>query len=277
MRISIQSFVLVFFMAITLFSCIDSNGPSTNNPYDGFLLLNILETPEYNIEIYTKDGELNMGYNQIVLYFDRNGTPVNNLLPSWSHTFDTGETIYSGPRSSIQAIPNNDGFYEGFVVFQMTGMDNSGWELQITVNQGNTAKVGVLVQEQSHQVVTTFTGEDQAEYVLYSVEPQEPFTGSNDLVVGLSKIESPTRYTVVQDYRFKNDARLNAKGNLASPNNTDLIYQSETGFYQGTVNFSESGLWSLNFLIFNENDQLIKGTEVSDENQYSEVYLEVEF
>jgi hypothetical protein len=65
--------------------------------------------------------------------------------------------------------------------------------------------------------------------------------------------------------------------NHSSPNNEDLSYNSATGSYEGKLSLTMSGYWKLNLMAYDAGGTLIKGSEVTEENPSSNLYLELEF
>jgi len=53
-------------------------------------------------------------------------------------------------------------------------------------------------------------------------------------------------------------------GNHSSPNIKDLKQQND-GLYHGVVNYTMTGNWTLNFIMQNQDGQIIKGTVVPDD------------
>ena len=108
--------------------------------------------------------------------------------------------------------------------------------------------------------------------------PQKPRVAENALVAGIYKYNEPTEpagtfpdlaqfsYSEVSNYTLLLDPRMPepSMGNHSSPNNVDLAQQAD-GLYYGTVNYTMTGEWTLNFILKNQTGGVIKGTEVSTE------------
>jgi hypothetical protein len=66
-------------------------------------------------------------------------------------------------------------------------------------------------------------------------------------------------------------------GNHTSPNNTDLSFNSLDNFYYGDLSLTMTGYWKLNLKLMNTDDDVLKGEDVTDDNESSSLYLELEF
>ncbi|MCF6308613.1 MAG: hypothetical protein L3J09_11775, partial [Flavobacteriaceae bacterium] len=71
--------------------------------------------------------------------------------------------------------------------------------------------------------------------------------------------------------------RMPSMGNHTSPNNEDLTYNSASKMYDGKLSLTMTGYWKLNLILQNENNEVLKGEEVTEENESSSLYLEIEF
>ena len=62
-----------------------------------------------------------------------------------------------------------------------------------------------------------------------------------------------------------------------SPNNEDLFYNDVSEMYNGKLSLTMTGYWKLNLMLYNANNELLKGEEVSGTIESSSLYLELEF
>jgi hypothetical protein len=73
------------------------------------------------------------------------------------------------------------------------------------------------------------------------------------------------------------DPRMPGMGNHSSPNNTDLSYNSSDTMYHGDLSLTMTGYWVLNLKLVDDNNTVLKGEDVTEENTQSSLYLELEF
>ncbi|WP_177760900.1 hypothetical protein [Flavobacterium sp. I3-2] len=240
-------------------------------------------TNGYKISIEALNGTFYKGYNEIRLTITNIQTnqALNNsdvtFLPILSNT-DNNKT--SCPHRYHLVYNSEEQFYSGYVVFTSISNPMENWDLYISFtdnNQIHTVNQFVNVENQTNMNLnmTSFTGNDSEQYFIALVAPQKPKVAENELVAGIYKYNQPTEpagafpdpsqfsYSEVQNYTLLLDPRMPepSMGNHSSPNNVDLIQQAD-GLYYGVVNYTMTGNWTLNFMMLNQNGELIKGTEV---------------
>lgn len=239
---------------------------------------------DYNISIAALNGTFYKGYNEIRLKITNSNT--NELLENSEITFLPILTDANGNKSSSPHQYNltynaTEGYYSGFAVFTSETSTTISWQLYINFTDGNKTHAvneTIIVEEQTNKNlnITAFTGNDNAQYFIALVAPQSPNIGQNNLIAGIYRYNKPTNvagvfpdatqfsYSIVDNYTLLLDPRMPepSMGNHSSPNNQDLTQQTN-GLYQGVVNYTMTGNWTLNFILKNEQGQTIKGTEVS--------------
>lgn len=258
----------------------------------------------YNISIEALNGTLYKGYNEIHLKI--NNTQTNENLENAAVTFLPVMTDANGNKSSCPHAYhlNYDtaaGYYVGYSVFTSESDSTVNWQLYIDFTDNDETKSvnqTITIEEQTNMNLnmTAFTGNDGEQYFIALVAPQSPSVSQNDLVAGIYKYNQPTNsagsfpdpsqfsYSIVENHTLLLDPRMPepSMGNHSSPNNQDLSQQSD-GLYHGVVNYTMTGNWTLNFILKNQNNEIIKGTEVSTEftpgieGKKGELYIDILF
>lgn len=254
----------------------------TNNELEGLQKVQEFATTNHTIEVYTKNGIFETGYNDISLRIknNANNSYFENLSIDWTPMMDMGTMNHSCPKSTISKVEGSNTLYNGNIVFQMTGMNGSGWELKFnyTINdQSYSLTENITVIQSDTQNVTTFTGNDTTKYIIAYIAPISPEIAVNNLKVGLYKMENMLSFPKVSNYSIGLDPRMPSMGNHSSPNNTDLSYNSSDEFYYGNLSLTMTGFWVLNLKLYDQNNNLLKGDDVTDTNPQSSLYLELEF
>lgn len=260
------------------------------------------ESGDYLISIEALTGNFYMGYNEIRVFIQNSETKayVNNLnLRLLTTLTDALGAQSSGPHSKLLSYQSEGDYYEGYAVFP--SYNTGTWYLHLAFEGSNLEHkidqpVTVKEQENKNLKMTAFTGNDGEQYYIALVAPQKPNVSENDLVAGIYVYNNPSvsesdlpdslrfSYSEVKNYTLKLDPRMPeaSMGNHSSPNNKDLTQNSE-GLYQGVVNYTMTGNWTLNFILLNEKNEVIKGTEVpSDftpgvEGIKSELFIDILF
>lgn len=253
----------------------------------------------YKISIEALNGAFYKGYNEIRLKISNaqnNDAPENSEVTFLPVLSDSEEKNTSCPHSSNLIYQKDEKYFSGYSVFtsETNPMENWSLQLQFTVN-GQTFSVNhpVSVREQTNKNLnmTAFTGNDGEHYFIALIAPQKPQVSENKLVAGIYKYNQPTKtgdnpfsFSVADNYTLLLDPRMPepSMGNHSSPNNQDLKQQND-GLYQGVVNYTMTGNWTLNFILLDPNGKVIKGTEVSTDftpgihGAKSELYIDTLF
>ncbi|HMR19866.1 MAG TPA: hypothetical protein PKA53_11265, partial [Sphingobacterium sp.] len=238
----------------------------------------------YKISIEALNGTFYKGYNEIRLKVtgSQNGAEANatnvTFLPIMSNA--NGDKT-SCPHRYDLVYRQGENYFSGYSVFTNESGTGRTWELYVSftiAGQTHTLKQNISVSEQTNQNLnmTTFTGKDDQQYFIALVSPQKPKVGENELVAGIYRYNRPINppsgdfpdvsqfsYTKVSGFTLQLDPRMPdpSMGNHSSPNNKDLI-QQDNGLYRGIVNYTMTGNWTLNFIMLNQQGQILKGTVV---------------
>lgn len=272
--------------------------------YFEFKEVTSLNKENYTISLETLNGTFYKGYNEIRLKITNNKT--KEKISTSEVTFlpiltNSGQSKTSCPHESILEYNATNQFYSGYSVFTNESNTNSSWKLYISFTVDNTLysiDQDITIKKQSNKNLnmTEFTGNDGEYYYIALVAPQKPRIAENELVAGIYKYNQPnglagtfpdpTQYSFskVDDFTLQLDPRMPepSMGNHSSPNNKDLT-QRDNGFYYGIVNYTMTGNWTLNFIMLNQKEETVKGTEVSTdftpgaEGAKSNLYIDILF
>ncbi len=241
-----------------------------------------LSNDTHDIEIFSKQENLQQGYNNVYLrVVEKNSESyINNASLSWNPVMHMTNMMHSCPKSEITRATDTKTLYNGYIVFQMAENDTEKWMLTINYTIDNE---DFSVEEQIHvpaaekKNVSVFMGTDDTRYIVALISPEDPSVGMNDFKVGVFTMENMMSFPLVENYMVKHDPRMPSMGNHSSPNNTDLLFNTTSKMYEGDLSLTMTGYWKLNLMLYNANDELIKGEAVTDTNESSSLYLELEF
>ncbi|MCY4779775.1 hypothetical protein ORI89_08930 [Sphingobacterium sp. UT-1RO-CII-1] len=306
MKVNLLFLILLFFMFLSCTKSktdyeaeIDQEVPV----YSEFEEAAVLQTESHKISVEALNGTFYKGYNDIRLkvYDKISNEKVKGAVVSFTPIrIGENEQLSSCPHLQEMVYNSGDDFLEGYVVFTERSDDNGKWAFEINLTVDGTiskARQDVIVREQQNKNLnmTSFLGRDEREYIIALIAPQSPKVGENTLVAGIYSQENyeieqeygeatfPI-YQEAQGYTLRLDPRMPepSMGNHSSPNNQDLT-QKEDGTYEGRVNYTMTGNWTLNFIMLNEQGKVLKGTVVPDdftpgvEGKKSELHLDVLF
>lgn len=272
---------ILLLSAITfIISCSKDNGIVPTNELENLQLVTTIENGQHTISFYSANGKFQTGYNAIYFQIkNADGSLVNNATVTWNPVMHMMNMSHSCPYSSITKKENAPSTYAGYIVFQMAGNDMEHWELSLDYSINGTAytaKAQIEVTAAPKRIVESFVASDGKRYILAMVEPTKPIVGINDMKAVVYRMETIMKFIPVEDYSVKIDPRMPGMGNHGSPNNIDLASVSK-GMYQGKLSLTMTGYWKINLQLSDTQKNIIKGEEVTDTNESSKIYFEVEF
>lgn len=273
----------LFILAIFTVSCSDDDNTSQiTDETEGLTKVQELTNDTHTLELYTKSGYFYTGYNTVSIRIKENSNNrfVENASINWTPVMEMETMNHSCPYSTPTKTIGKSTIYEGFIIYQMSNTDGSGWSLTLNYTIDGVAYTvteTITVRQSQQKNVSVFTGSDEVRYIVAFVEPTEPVVGINDLTIGVYKMETMMSFPVVENYSLTLDPRMPDMGNHSSPNNTDLSYNSSDKFYHGNLSLTMTGYWKLNLKLLNTEGEILKGEDVTEENEASSLYLDVTF
>jgi hypothetical protein len=275
----------VLFIALVITACSDDNDENfytEPSEIEGLNEIQELSNDTHVIELYTASGVFYTGYNAVSIRIKDKTTNeyVENATISWMPTMQMPTMQHSCPNTNPLKASGKNTVYEGTIIYQMTGVNGSGWSLMMdyTINGVDyTVSDTITVMQNDLQNVSSFMGSDGNRYVVAYIDPINPIIGNNDLVVGVYKMENMMSFPVVENFMLTLDPRMPGMGNHSSPNNTNLTYNSADSMYHANLSLTMTGYWVLNLKLMNTQDDVLKGEDVTDTNEQSSLYLELEF
>jgi hypothetical protein len=267
-------------LIICLFSCSKEKVPQITDPFQNLRLVTSISNNTHIIDLYSGNGKFQTGYNNIYLQIkDKAGNAIDNATVSWTPMMNMTMMSHSCPKSEVMKSEDAKNVYRGYIIFQMPGTEAEYWELTLdyTINGVSyTAKGRLNVEKSSKRVVETFQANDNKNYVLALVEPQKPKVAVNEIKALLFQMESMASFTPVKSYKIKIDPRMPGMGNHSSPNNVDLT-DGANDVYEGRLSLTMTGYWKINLILEDAAQNAIKGELVSQANESSSIYFEIEF
>lgn len=280
----LRSFITAIFLLLLLIvsSCTADDTQATTNELDGLVKIQDISNDTHTIELFTKSGTLQQGYNAISLRI-KNTTTGEYEHPttiSFNPIMYMTMMTHSCPKSDVVATQGKTTLYNGYIIFQMAQNDMEHWGLTVNYSiDGNAyAATGqISVPASLQQRVTAFTGSDGVKYILALIDPETPRVAVNDMTVALYSMESMTSFSIVDNYSILPDPRMPGMGNHGSPNNVALTQSGTDHLYHGKLALTMTGYWRINLQLLNPAGDVLKGEAITAEVPQSSIYLETEF
>jgi hypothetical protein len=276
-------YILPAIFTLVFVSCSDDdNDIDTIDEVQDLLKVQEISNEKHTIEIYTETGKLVQGYNNLTIRIKDKSTQafIENATITWKPMMHMTEMAHSCPKSDLVKVSGMQTVYNGFIIFQMAENQMEKWDLTFnyTINGIAYEAVDFIgVPASTKKTVTSVTGIDGVKYVLALIEPKNPAVKINDITIGLFKMENMMSFPVVENFKINLDPRMPSMGNHSSPNNQDLVYNAVTKLYDGKLSLTMTGYWKLNLMLRNQSNEILKGEAVTETNEASTLFLELEF
>ena len=283
MKFQLKNIVAVLVMIFAFSSCSnDNNEPNVVNELEGLTKIQEITNDTHIIELYSATGTLQQGHNAISLRIKNKTTKEyeKSAAITWAPLMKMTSMSHACPYSTVSKTTGKETMYNGYIVFQMAENTMEHWFLTVNYTINNldyTANNQIVVPASAKQRVTTFKGTDGTKYLLALIDPTNPKVATNDMTVGVFKMESMLTFPIVDGFKVKIDPRMPSMGNHGSPNNVDLTQTASDKLYRGKLSLTMTGYWKINLQLLNANNEVLKGETITDVVPASSIYFEVEF
>ena len=287
MKFSFKTIFALLAMALLVISCrtsdddpIDAVNPNTE--IEGLLKIKEITNDTHVIELYSKSGAINLGYNDIKLRIKNKSTNQyeKNAAITWKPMMHMTSMMHSCPNSAVQKVTTDGSLYSGYIVFQMPGNATEYWDLKIDYTIGTntyTVTTVIYVPVEAKKTVNSFMGSDNVKYVVAYIEPKSPKVALNDMILGVWKMQDMMTFPLVDGYTVKVDPRMPGMGNHSSPNNVHASQSAAGNMYNGKLSLTMTGYWKINLQLAKADGTILKGEEITDANPASSIFFEIEF
>lgn len=287
MKFSFKTIFALLAMAFLVISCRTSdddpiNAVNPNTEIEGLLKIKEVTNDTHVIELYSKSGTTTLGYNDIKLRIKNKSTNQyeKNATITWKPMMHMTSMMHSCPNSTVQKVTSDGSLYSGYIVFQMPGNATEYWDLKIDYTIGSTtytATTVINVLVETKKTVNSFMGSDGVKYVMAYIDPKSPKVATNDMTLGVWKMQDMNNFPVVDGYTVKVDPRMPGMGNHSSPNNVHAIQSAAGKLYNGKLSLTMTGYWKINLQLVKGDGTVVAGQEVTDANPASTIFFELDF
>jgi len=251
---------------ILLVSC-TKDEPGTNITDPLLKLADVTTTGSlYDIELYTKDS-LFVGYNKVYFKVTEKATGKSAVNASiFLHPLMDMVTFkHACPFENPSTAPNQEGYFEGAIMFSMPGYNNS-WSLSagIVVNGTRDSAnfpidkvVGTSPVKKLVVIDSLSNGPGSwiiTKYPVSLVPPEKWKVGNNTYEITVHRMASMMSFPCCTDLTVEITPEMPSMGH-GSPNNVNTV-SSGMGHYTGIVNFTMTGDWRIN-MVFKKDGRVI--------------------
>jgi len=275
-------FIVLMLISFGITSCSNDSENTQVNELGNLKKIQEFTNATHSIELYGTKSTLMQGHNEVFLRIKDLTTQqyIENASLNWLPLMHMTMHTHSCPYSPITKVANKQTLYKGDIVFQMAQNESEYWDLKIDyqINGEEYSMTQVIdVPASPKRNVTSFLGTDGKRYIIALIEPSQPRVALNEMIVGVYYRENMMSFPVQDGYTVKIDPRMPGMGNHGSPNNIHLTQSQAGDVYKGKLSLTMTGYWKINLQLANAAGDILKGEEITEENEASSIFFEVEF
>lgn len=241
---------IIFSIFILIYSCSNDSSvnPLNQNQQTNYTKVLTAETGQTKFELYNATASyIAYGYNDLGFKVFLNNQEQTagwvKFKPKMYHNFP-GSAYHTSPTSGQFLYNGGKSMFSGYACFTMVTDTSMGWWGFFNYNnQANIDSVYFTVNAFSNAQVRTFTSINSTGiFQITLVSPYDPKVGMNTFKCLLHKTITETEYEEVTNADMFIRPWMEAMGH-GSSNNVNPY--NNNGFYEGQVNFTMSGTWSV--------------------------------
>jgi hypothetical protein len=251
-----KQILILFVLTLSLAACEKDEDPAPEEVNLQSVVKAGSEAGHFTVELLAKE-TLFQGYNKLYLDIRKNSgnsrvTQASvSLLPLMHMTMMTHAAPVENPKNTA----NDDGYFEGAVVFIMPSNPDEGWTLEVAIDAGGQKDtvlltipvVNSLEEAREFNVVSESAGKT---YFISLTEPSMPKVGLNDIGFTIHYRENMMSFPAAEDLSVTIEPEMPSM-NHGSPNNVNPVHTGN-GHYKGKVNFTMTGWWRVNIEVFKD-------------------------
>ncbi len=220
----------------------------------------ISQNNTYEIKLFAQD-TLFEGYNPVYLSIKEidSNNKLTDAVIHMQPIMDMIDMVHAAPVENPEGLANEEGLFEGAIVFIMPSTDMMGWTLKVEVGSGTESdmaemSIPVVRSLEEPRKISVISPLDDTKYFLSLVQPTEPIVGMNDCEIAVHYKENMMSFPPVTDLSIEISPEMPSMDH-GSPNNVNPVH-SENGHYEGNVNFTMTGWWRIHLLIKKGSDTI---------------------
>ncbi|MBT3228970.1 MAG: FixH family protein [Candidatus Marinimicrobia bacterium] len=215
------------------------------------------------VDMYA-DQALQVGLNK--LYFEltdlASDAQVTNAQITQKPIMHMETMNHSCPIAGQGSSSTSDGLFESEVVFIMASGMMGTWDDTVFVENQETntshqvvfESLAVLETDMKKNLVFMDADSNDVIYIVTLNGLEEPKVGLNDLIITVHKKQTMMSFPEVADLSVSINPQMPDMGH-GSEGNVDPVY-SENGKYEGSVAFSMTGYWTIDFTFSQGSEEL---------------------
>lgn len=195
---------------------------------------------DITVKIYSENQEFKTGYNNIFVKFFMDTKEVDVVLNKFVPMMNMGMMQHSTPN---EAYFKQDNYIVLPVSFVMPNGEGTYWYLDLDFSyEGKDYSTEAKFDVSDSENIKSFKYNDVS-YFVTLIHPNSPIVGLNDFEVLINKKESMMMWPAVENLSIEVKPWMPDMDH-GSPNNVNPA-SMDKGYYQGKINFTMTGLWTV--------------------------------
>lgn len=234
-KISILFIVSLLWLTM---SCSEDEKNITDNVSLNIISETVID--DITIKIYSENQEFKTGYNNIFVKFYMGTKEIEVVLNKFVPMMNMGMHQHSTPN---EAYFKQDGYFVMPLTFIMPTSEGTYWYLDLDFSyEGKDYVTEAKFNVSNSDNIKSFKF-NEVSYFITLIQPNSPIVGMNDFKILINKKESMMMWPAVENLAVEVKPWMPDMDH-GSPNNINPVSMGK-GYYQGKINFTMTGLWTV--------------------------------
>jgi hypothetical protein len=224
--------------------------------------LELIPVESVTVDGYTvsleSDNAVETGANTLYWKVERDGDLITPQSITINPMMDMGNMMHSTPYEQPETAEEDDRYFSNMAVFIMPSGSMGSWTIDFEINlPNNDVLTGTMpVEVGSSWRLTSVRDVDDSVYFITWLKPRTPVTGANDLQFMVHTRESMMSFPPAENVEMEIYPYMDMGG--GSGHSTDFTppVATETGHFEGDINYSMSGTWTTSVTLTVDGDTL---------------------
>lgn len=245
-------YVILYVISMSFFACEKEADPDSEADMVKISTA-MTENSAFEVTLYAND-TLFEGYNRLFISVTEAASQekVTDAVIQLHPLMDMIDMKHAAPTENPVEIANEDGYFEGAVVFIMPSTQMMGWTLGVDVSIGDKEETATLVipvvkSLEEARKFNLISPLDDTKYFVSLVEPTQPEVGMNDFELTVHYKENMMSFPATEGLNIEIEPEMPSMEH-GSPNNEHPV-SAGNGHYSGKINFTMTGWWRIHLVI----------------------------
>lgn len=240
---------------------------SCNSSDDTKELLNLQQINSVEVEggftvNLESDRVLETGSNILYWKVTKNGKRVDLNSIFINPMMDMGTMMHSTPLEQPIENPIDTDYFSNLAIFIMPSGEMGSWNIsfEIETKTGEFITGNMPITVESSWRLTSVRDTNNKVYFITWFTPEDPVMGNNTLQYLVHTRENMMSFPSVDDVTLKIYPYMDMGGGQGHSTDFTAPEAKGNGLYEGTINYSMSGMWTTSVQIIAGNDTLPEAT-----------------